>query len=44
MKRAYGCRGLACWCAAALLAGPVLTGLAALFWNYGINKYQGAGG
>ena len=29
---------------AALLAGPVLAGLAGLFWRYGINKYQGAGG
>ncbi len=33
------------WAApAALLAGPVLAGLAALFWRHGINKYQGAGG
>ena len=29
---------------AALLAGPVLAGLAAMSWRYGINKYQGAGG
>ena len=29
---------------AALLAGPVLAGLAVMFWRYGINKYQGAGG
>ncbi|HEY0854882.1 MAG TPA: ABC-2 family transporter protein [Devosia sp.] len=33
------------WAApAALLAGPVRAGLAGLFWRYGINKYQGAGG
>jgi ABC-2 type transport system permease protein len=29
---------------AALLAGPVLTGLAVLHWRYATSKYQGAGG
>ncbi|HEY9011924.1 MAG TPA: ABC-2 family transporter protein [Devosia sp.] len=29
---------------AALLAGPLLTGLAMLFWRYATNRYQGAGG